>query len=74
MRDDAGLAFVGEGAEEVELGFAFVGRDEIDDVGGDLGGVIEGGQAQAAERDEDDEDEAGEELAAAIVHGRSAKV
>src|SRR5690606_5546023 len=71
---DAGLAFVGEGAQEVELGFAFVGGDEVNDVGRDFRAVIERGQPQAAEHDEDDKDEAGEELAAAVGHGRLAKI
>lgn len=65
--NDAGLNVGGEAANEREFGGAFVGREEIENVGGDVARGLEQRETEQAGGDKNGENEAGGE------HGRIAE-
>jgi hypothetical protein len=66
------LLLVGEVTDEGELRGAFVGGDQVDDVGRDLRGVVKAEEPEGAEGGEGDQREAGEEFLAERFHCEAA--
>jgi len=67
------LLLVGQGADEGELRGAFIGGDEVDDVGGNLFVVVEQTEPEGAERGEKEQGGAGEEFLAGGLHETKAE-